>query len=69
MNTDLLRSLPKWTDTLNDMRTVCQGLKEEGIAGEAVNAWALHWDHQLYKGQMRERERKMILTEVRVEDK
>ncbi len=50
MGTDLLRSLPKWTDTLGEMRGICQGLKDEGIAHEAVQAWALHWDHQIYKG-------------------
>jgi hypothetical protein len=53
MNTDLLRSFPRWNDVMGELRSHCAALRAEGIAPEAVNAWALHWDYQLYKGNGR----------------
>ena len=48
--TDLLRAAPRWAEELLQMRTHCAGLVAQQIPQAAVNAWALHWDHQLYKG-------------------
>lgn len=50
MNTDLLRSYSRWTDVVTEMRGLLTTLRVEGISPEAIGAWALHWDHQLYKG-------------------
>eukprot|EP00048_Salpingoeca_helianthica_P012918 m.191084 g.191084 ORF g.191084 m.191084 type:complete len:4245 (+) comp15437_c5_seq48:84-12818(+) len=49
MNTDLLRAEKTWTDGIGSLRTHLAALREEGVPAEAINAWALHWDHQLYK--------------------
>ena len=50
MGTDLLRCGARWTEVLLAMRTHCADLRAQNISAAAVNAWALHWDHQLYKG-------------------
>jgi hypothetical protein len=50
MNTDLLRAEKAWADALGGLRTHLAVLREEGVPADAIQAWALHWDHQLYKG-------------------
>ena len=50
MNTDLLRAEKTWADVLQDMRGHLESLRAERISEAAIHTWALHWDHQLYKG-------------------
>ena len=48
--TNLLRNQPKWKDILGEIRSIMVKVQEEArVRPECMQAWYLHWDHQLYK--------------------
>lgn len=47
MSVDLLRQAQVWKDELRRLRDVLAELEAKGY--QNLNAFKLHWDHQLYK--------------------
>ncbi|CAH0388994.1 unnamed protein product [Bemisia tabaci] len=46
MDTDLIRELPKWRETVSEMRNI---IKEVEAIFINTSSWKSHWNHQLYK--------------------
>lgn len=47
MNTDLLRQGDIWKEEMRNLRNIVANLETKGYSN--LNAFKIHWDHQLYK--------------------
>eukprot|EP00727_Mastigamoeba_balamuthi_P008574 m51a1_g4339 putative cytoplasmic dynein 2 heavy chain 1 isoform x1 (4695) ;mRNA; f:164362-180818 len=47
--TDLLKQENAWTEEVREIRGIFTSLQEQGHKPQRMQAWMVHWDHQLYK--------------------